>query len=61
MEQARMDRALNRIEGALDRIVDAARKLPRAAAPTPPADQALRARVTAALADLDHLIAALEP
>ena len=60
-----MDRALNRIEAALDRIGSAARKARQSAttgqSPLPATDQALRAGVTAALADLDRLIATLEP
>lgn len=60
MEQARMDRALNRIERALSRIERAARQSPPPAAADGSPDRALRATVTIALAELDQIIATLE-
>ncbi len=60
MEQARMDRALNRIETALDRIGSAARQRAQAPSHGQADDPALRASVTAALGELDQLSAALE-
>jgi hypothetical protein len=64
MEQARIDRALNRIEGALSRIEQAATR--PASAPTNAPDGTsnreakLEARVRDALGELDSLIESLE-
>ena len=64
MDQARMDRAMNRIEAALRRIEQAS-----ARAPAPPrvgseggwnAHRELKKRVRAVLGELDQLIASVE-
>ena len=61
MDQARMDRAMSRIESALARVERAAEARLLSAGKNPSApDGALRTRVGSALAELDSLIESLE-
>jgi hypothetical protein len=60
MDQARMDRAMSRIEAALARIERSARPGAAASADGGSGDATLRRRVEPVLSQLDALIAELE-